>query len=158
MGRVKREYAHRAIVVPPLQCGEIHQEIEILYGKMVVEIINLLCPFLGFAKTFFLDKTHNMVALMLDPHFKSMDCIMDYIGRDQVVTLVQQYDDLTMMPMLKAVMGFLNLGQTTSLNPPPLEQPLISCGLFKAVASIQEAIEGLFKAELFCFLDSMWKI
>jgi hypothetical protein len=93
-----------------------------------------------------------MVALMLDPCFKSMDCIMDYIGRDQAITLVQQYDDLTMMPMLKAIMGFLNLGQTTSLDPPPLEQPLTSCGLFEAITSIEEAIEGLLKAELFLFL------
>ncbi len=65
---------------------------------------------------------------------------------------MQQYDDLIMMPMLKVVMGFLNLGQSTSLDPPPLEQTLTSCGLFKAIASIQEAIEGFLKAELFLFL------
>jgi hypothetical protein len=60
-----------------------------------------------------------MVALMLDSRFKSMDCIIDYIGRDQATTLVQQYDDLIMMPMLRIVMGFLNPNQTTSLDPPP---------------------------------------
>jgi hypothetical protein len=68
-----------------IQCGEIDQKIEIMYGKMVVEVINVLCPFLGFAGTFFQDKVHNMVALMLDPCFKGMD----YIGRDQTATLVQ---------------------------------------------------------------------
>jgi hypothetical protein len=31
---------------------------------------------------------------------------MDYISMDQVATLVQQYDDLIMMPMLRIVMGF----------------------------------------------------
>jgi hypothetical protein len=56
---------------------------------MVAKIINVLHPFLGFAKTFSQDISHNMVALMLDPRFKGMDCIMDYIGRDQVATLVQ---------------------------------------------------------------------
>ncbi len=35
-----------------------------------------------------------MVALMLDACFKGMDCIMDYIGRDQVAILLQQYDAL----------------------------------------------------------------
>jgi hypothetical protein len=73
---------------------------------MVVEVINVLCPFMGFAETFSQDRFHNMFALMLDPCFKGMDCIMDYIGRDQVATLMQQYDDLIMMPMLKIVMGF----------------------------------------------------
>ncbi len=59
-----------------------------MYGGMVAEIINVLCPFLGFAKTFSRNKAHNMVALMLDPHFKGMDCIMDYIGSNQTATLV----------------------------------------------------------------------
>jgi hypothetical protein len=118
---------------------------------MVVEVINMLCPFMGFVETFSQNKSHNMFALMLDPCFKGMDCIMDYIGRDQVATLMQQYDDLIMMPMLKIVMGFLNLGQTTSLDPPPLEQPSISCGLFRAITSTQEVIEGLLKVELSLF-------
>jgi hypothetical protein len=56
-----------------------------------------------------------------------------------------------MMPMLKIVMGFLNPNQTTSLYPPPPKQPSISCGLFEAIASTQEAIEGLFKAKLSLF-------
>jgi len=55
---------------------------------MVAKIINVLHLFLGVAKTLSWDKAHNMVALMLDPHFKGMDCIMDYIGRDQTTTLV----------------------------------------------------------------------
>ncbi len=55
------------------------------------------------------------------------------------------------MSMLKIVMGFLNLGQTISLNPPPPEQPLISCGLFEVVVSTQETIKGLLKARVFLF-------
>jgi hypothetical protein len=56
-----------------------------------------------------------------------------------------------MMPKVENVMGFLNLVQTTSLDPPSLEQPSTSCGLFGGVASIQEAIEGLLKAKLSLF-------
>jgi hypothetical protein len=56
-----------------------------------------------------------------------------------------------MMPMLKIVMVFLNLGQTISLNPPPPKQPLISCGLFNVVVSTQEVIEGLFRSRLSLF-------
>jgi len=48
----------------------------------------MCCVLFGFCKTFFRDIAHNMVALMLDPCFKGMDCIMDYNGRDQVATLV----------------------------------------------------------------------
>lgn len=114
MGTMKKEYAHQIIVVPPLQYGEFDQEIEILYGKMVVEVINVLCPFLGFAKTFFQEKNHMMFALMFDPHFKGMDCIMDHISKDRTAKLVQQYDDLVLLPLLNSTMGFLNPSQTTT--------------------------------------------
>ncbi len=90
---------------------------------MVVKIINVLCPFLGFAYTFFQNIIRNMLVLMLDPCFKNMDCIMDYIGKDQATTLVYQYDDLIVMTLLKVVMGFLNLGQTTNPNPLAHQQP-----------------------------------
>jgi len=49
MKTMKKEYACRVVVVPPLQCGQIDQEIEIMYGKMATEVINLLHLFLGFA-------------------------------------------------------------------------------------------------------------
>jgi hypothetical protein len=52
------------------------------------KIINVLCHFWGFVETFSWDKAHNMVALMLNPCFKSMDCILDYIGKDQATTLM----------------------------------------------------------------------
>jgi hypothetical protein len=47
-----------------------------MYGKMAIEIINVLHPFIDFVETFCQDKAHFMVALMLNPHFKGMDCIM----------------------------------------------------------------------------------
>ncbi len=78
VGTMKKEYAHQTTIVPPLQYGEFDQEIEILYGKMVVEVINVLCHFLGFAKAFIKEKIHMIFALMFDPHFKSMDYISKY--------------------------------------------------------------------------------
>jgi hypothetical protein len=96
---------------------------------------------------------------MLDPRFKGMDCIMDYISRDQAATLMYQYDDLIVMPMLKTIMGFLNLGQATSLDPPPPEQPLASCGFFGVVVSIKKTTESILKAIfVFVFVDSIWKM
>jgi hypothetical protein len=75
----------------------------------------VLCPFKSFVESFSWEKAHNTIALMLDDCFKGMDCIVDYIGRDQAAILVQQYGDLVMMPLLKVVMGFLNLYQVAGL-------------------------------------------
>ncbi len=88
---------------------------------------------------------------MLDDCFKGMDCIVDYIGRDQAAILVQQYGDLVMMPLLKVVMGFLNLYQVAGLIFPWFKLPSTSTRLFGLIASTQEAIENLFKVELFLF-------
>jgi len=55
------------------------------------------------------------------------------------------------LPLLKVVMGFLNPSQVGGLVPPTHELPLISTSLFRLVALTQEAIEGLFKVELYLF-------
>jgi hypothetical protein len=43
-----------------------------------------------------------------------MDYIMDHIGRDWIAKLVQQYDDLILLPLLNNTLGFLNPSQTTT--------------------------------------------
>jgi len=51
---------------------------------------------------------------MLDPHFEGMDCIMDHISKDQATMLVQQYDDIVLLPLLNNTMIFLNPSQATT--------------------------------------------
>jgi hypothetical protein len=59
---------------------------------------------------------------MFDSHFKGMDYIMVQIGKDVVITLMQQYDDLVWLPLLNShCFGFLNLGQILILVPTTLE-------------------------------------
>jgi len=88
MGTMRKEYAHRTTIVPALQCGEFDQEIEILYGRMVIEVIDVLRCFLGYAKTFSHEKVHMMFAVMLDPCFKGMDYFIDHISQDKATMLV----------------------------------------------------------------------
>jgi hypothetical protein len=56
MGTTRMKYDHQITIIPSLQCGEFDQEIEILYGIMVVEFISVLCHFLSFAKSFSREK------------------------------------------------------------------------------------------------------
>ncbi len=114
---------------------------------------SLMCCilFLSFAESFSREKTHNMVVLMLDPCLKGMDCIMDYIHKDQVAILMRKYDELIAMPLLKATMGFLNPNQVVGLVFPSPKLPPTSIGLFGLATSTQEEIESLFKVELSLF-------
>jgi hypothetical protein len=45
MGMMKKDHAHQTYVIPPLKCGEFDRQINILYGRMVAKVINMLCPF-----------------------------------------------------------------------------------------------------------------
>jgi hypothetical protein len=58
---------------------------------------------------------------------------MDYICKDQVVILVQHYDELVLVPLLSIAMDFLNIGQIATFIPPTIE--LLSTLLFGSMAS-----------------------
>jgi hypothetical protein len=73
-------------------CGEFDTKLKILYGRMVLEVINVLELFLGFVMTFNVVFAHNMCALQLNPMFKRLQCIMEYVGWDRVATIVKEYD------------------------------------------------------------------
>jgi hypothetical protein len=53
-------------------CGKLDVELEILYGRMALKMINVLEHFLAFAMTFNVVFAHNMCGLQLDPRFKGL--------------------------------------------------------------------------------------
>jgi hypothetical protein len=50
---------------------------------MMGEILVVLAPFLTFPSTYNLIKAHNMLALMLDPWFKSLNMVKALVGMGQ---------------------------------------------------------------------------
>jgi hypothetical protein len=67
---------------------------------------------------------------MFHPHFKNMDYIMDHIGRNVAITLVQ---DLVLLPLMNTIQFFKNLNQITIPIPTTLEIP--STRLFGSMGS-----------------------
>ncbi len=45
------------------------------------------------------EKTHYMLALMLRARFNSLCLMFSFIGRDQGVAIVEQYDTMSLYPM-----------------------------------------------------------
>ncbi len=70
--RMHKDYQVHTSLNPPLICGKLDVELEILYGKMAFKVINVLEHFLAFAMTFNVVFAHNMCALQLDPRFKGL--------------------------------------------------------------------------------------
>jgi hypothetical protein len=52
--------------VPPFAYGAIDDELEIVYGHMTIETLDLLAPFLSFMDSITTTCAHNMLALMMD--------------------------------------------------------------------------------------------
>ncbi len=56
---------------------------------MALEVINVLKPFQAFVMTSIVATTHNMCALQLNPRFKGLQCIMEYVGWDETTMVVE---------------------------------------------------------------------
>jgi hypothetical protein len=63
------------------------------------EVCGFLNSFFLFFKKFDEKKSHNMLALMLNPRFKSFCLTSSFIGHDQGVAIVEQYDTMSLYPM-----------------------------------------------------------
>jgi glucokinase len=59
---------------------------------MMTEVINIISPFLAFASTYNQAKAHNMLAIMLNLHFKNMKVINDFAGHAHIILNVIEYD------------------------------------------------------------------
>jgi hypothetical protein len=68
--------------------------------SMMVEIQVVLAPFLAFAFTYNVSKAHNILALMLNPHFKSLDVVKTFVRWEKTIQMVVEYDSKTLLPLL----------------------------------------------------------
>ncbi len=66
-------------------------------------------PFFLFLKTFDPHNVHNMVAIMLDPHFKSLRIVENYVSHGgSIFCLAYEYDAKAVIPLLMACFDLLN--------------------------------------------------
>jgi hypothetical protein len=102
-------YPTWAIVNLSLICMKFDQELEILYVRMGLEVINVLDPFLAFVITWNLITTHNMCTFQQHPHLKSIWCVMECTSKDKTRAIVERYHEQVIMSLLLKVANNLNL-------------------------------------------------
>jgi hypothetical protein len=64
---------------------------------VIAKVQVFLVLFLAFASTFNVSKAHNMLVLILDQHFKSLDAMKVVVGRAKLIQMVVEYDTKTLM-------------------------------------------------------------
>jgi hypothetical protein len=75
-------------------------ELSLLASNIRKEVINVLDCFLSFFKIYDKKKTHNMIFLMLNPWYKSLHVVSSFVGTEQGVAFVEEYDKKSLYPML----------------------------------------------------------
>ncbi len=73
--------------MPPLAYGAIDDELKKLYEHMATKILGALALFLSFFEVFTIASAHNMLALILDPRFKGLKRVIDFLGHHKVKLL-----------------------------------------------------------------------
>jgi hypothetical protein len=60
---------------------------------MMAKVKAILIPFLAFTFSYNVNKAHNMLALMLNSHFKSFDVVKVFVEWAKVIQIVAKYDN-----------------------------------------------------------------
>jgi hypothetical protein len=122
----------------------IFDELSLLSSNIRREVINVLNSFLSFLKKYENMKVHNMISLMLNPKFKSLCMISSFVGREQNVALVEEYDKKILYLML--VKCHEHLHPLVRLNRNCVDQYI-----FEQTTSTIELAKKLVKRELLVF-------
>jgi len=78
----------------------IVDELVLLVFNIRKEVCGVLDSFLSFLKKYENKKTHNMIFVMLDPRFKSLQILSSFVGWGKGVSLVEKYDRKFLYHML----------------------------------------------------------
>jgi hypothetical protein len=84
-------------------------ELHLLKKNMQQEVMKAIKLFLQFLKLFDSHQIHNMFALMLDPHFKSLQFFEKYVGHKITIHIVVEYDVKEVTPLLMIIFPWLKL-------------------------------------------------
>jgi hypothetical protein len=78
----------------------IVDELVLLVFNIRKEVCGVLDSFLSFLMKYENKKTHNMIFVMLDPRFKSLQILSSFVGWGKGVSLVEKYDRKSLYHML----------------------------------------------------------
>jgi hypothetical protein len=78
--------------------------------------VGIVEPFLSFLVALQTCKAHNMLALMLDPCFKEWGLVIQYVGKERVFQVANDYDIQVLSPLLVCAYKVLNPTNASEQN------------------------------------------
>jgi len=116
------------------------------------EICDILNVCLSFKKKYEGNKTRNMLSLKLDPRFNCLRLISSFIGREQVVSIVEDYDQRSLFPMLLRCYHILHLMAKFEPMADRQIDEESSLDIFEMFARINEPTKEVVNKELLIFI------
>jgi hypothetical protein len=85
-------------------------DFEVLFFQktMWAQVVKVIKPCIYFLIAYDLHQVHNMLTIMLDPCFKSLQVFQNYVGYWNVIRLVIEYDVKQIIPLLMIIFDVLN--------------------------------------------------
>jgi hypothetical protein len=75
---------------------------------MQKQVVQVLDPFLPFMLSFQPHKAHNMLAMVLNPHYKGFELVILYVGKEMALQIVDEYDKKVLFPLLVYAFKFFH--------------------------------------------------
>ncbi len=136
--------------------GDFEYELGALFTYMMAQIKIVLAPFLAFASIYIVAKVHNMLALMLNPRFKSLDILKTFVRMAKVIHMVVEYDTKSLMSLLLLTFLFINPNVNGTFEPTTIDDGEES--IFGAMTSNEGTLKMLLKNELSLFRHLLVKL
>jgi hypothetical protein len=131
----------------------IFDELSLITFNIKREVINVLYFFFSILKKYENKKAHNMIFLMLDHRFKSLCIVYSFIGKEQGVVFIKEYDRITLYLVLMKCHEHLH--PLVRLNMNYVHQDIFehdcSLDIFEQTPSTSELVEKLVNKELLVF-------
>jgi hypothetical protein len=78
--------------------------------------VGILEPFFSFLVAPQTRKAHNMLAMMLDPRFKGLGLVIQYVGKDKALQVASDYDTQVLFLFLVCAYKVLNPTNASERN------------------------------------------
>jgi hypothetical protein len=82
---------------------------------MQKQVVIIFEPFLSFLLPFQECKSNNMLNMMLDPRFKGLRLVIQYVGKEKAILITNEYDKYVLFPLLVHAYRFLNMFTTSEI-------------------------------------------
>jgi len=86
-----------------------HYELKEFMIQMKKEILKVLLTFFFFLHVFDKEKGHNMLVLMFDPRFKNMHLVTMFLGHENAIVVIFEYNEKLLLPLLMMASKLLML-------------------------------------------------